>query len=672
MFPNNNDAFANNIAKYHGNFSQIFMSLPTEETIRQVTDLGNLQEACLSLVRVCEKERESKKQYRTTASLLKKELESLQLELGCLKEKNEVLVQCVAESQNNTPVSNDGNINQLKEQLDEKITIENDLKQQLEDLWNKMSENAKEITEKTDIIHTIKKDIQQLQEQNASLKSTLSQKDMVIQSLQVSSEKSGGNADDNSSSLHELINKLQQDITQKEETIQSLLKEKADLKDTLYEVNQMSQKDQQALADLLTFQEQVQSQALEINNLNFKITELNSLLQQKEEDNNTLISIIEANKEKAKERINKAQLTATQQIEQYQAEISALNQQFSDQKALLESQIHDLNEEKKKIREENKNKINKLRNLKKSQKAHINQLKQEIATKDSTISSLDIQVHDLKQQNSTMIAKIADFQKKQNDFVDFKDNTSDLQATIRQLKIDLQEANEELRQRETIKTDYLTIIADREASISNFKSQLQQSLKNEQQQQDKLARTQEELTRMTEKVAELSRGFADSQVDEITRLHKENSELLERLRNSGASTDLVQKNRKLSELLEKSNRMYIKLQEHTKKLEVQLGISNETHTTNMIINHIEIFNKDVKTSHKKKRSLPREPILVQNTYLKQVLLQFFTEEENARESLVPIILQLVGCTQEQIRAAMRQWERNSHLISKTSNIFGWF
>jgi hypothetical protein len=57
--------------KLSGN--RVAMSLPSPDIIKKVTDVGNLQEACLSLIHVCEREREAKRQYRQSATLLQQE-----------------------------------------------------------------------------------------------------------------------------------------------------------------------------------------------------------------------------------------------------------------------------------------------------------------------------------------------------------------------------------------------------------------------------------------------------------------------------------------------------------------------------------------------------------------------------------------------------------------------
>lgn len=57
-------------------------------------------------------------------------------------------------------------------------------------------------------------------------------------------------------------------------------------------------------------------------------------------------------------------------------------------------------------------------------------------------------------------------------------------------------------------------------------------------------------------------------------------------------------------------------------------------------------------------------------YIRKVLLQFFLQTGSPREQLIPIILQLVECSDTQIQQAQRCWASNTQVISKAFSIFG--
>jgi hypothetical protein len=61
---------------------------------------------------------------------------------------------------------------------------------------------------------------------------------------------------------------------------------------------------------------------------------------------------------------------------------------------------------------------------------------------------------------------------------------------------------------------------------------------------------------------------------------------------------------------------------------------------------------------------------VVNAYLRTTLVQFFAQDADRRGELVKLILELVGCTPQQVAAAQRQWTRSNQLIQKTTGFFG--
>jgi hypothetical protein len=46
------------------------------------------------------------------------------------------------------------------------------------------------------------------------------------------------------------------------------------------------------------------------------------------------------------------------------------------------------------------------------------------------------------------------------------------------------------------------------------------------------------------------------------------------------------------------------------------------------------------------------------------------EIEEEKSTLVPLILELVGCTRDQVSVVIRHWQRSQNLIVKTSGWFG--
>ena len=71
-----------------------------------------------------------------------------------------------------------------------------------------------------------------------------------------------------------------------------------------------------------------------------------------------------------------------------------------------------------------------------------------------------------------------------------------------------------------------------------------------------------------------------------------------------------------------------------------------------------------------KNAIDNTEVNTMNTYLKRSLLQFFLQDDNKRETMIPMILELVGCNPQQISTAQRQWKRSKQLFAKTSGWFG--
>jgi hypothetical protein len=56
-------------------------------------------------------------------------------------------------------------------------------------------------------------------------------------------------------------------------------------------------------------------------------------------------------------------------------------------------------------------------------------------------------------------------------------------------------------------------------------------------------------------------------------------------------------------------------------------------------------------------------------YLKRALLQFFLQGDAKRDHMIPVILQLVGASPDEIRTAQRHWTVSQHWITQTLDMF---
>jgi hypothetical protein len=112
-------------------------------------------------------------------------------------------------------------------------------------------------------------------------------------------------------------------------------------------------------------------------------------------------------------------------------------------------------------------------------------------------------------------------------------------------------------------------------------------------------------------------------------------------------------------MIERSNHLYIQLKDEYESLKQRMRRSAPlcTFARQPVFDYF----------HARKARQKKRPVgdveMAQGAYLRRVLLQFFTEDARNRASLIPVILQLVGCDGEQVSAALRQWERGSGLLS---------
>jgi chromosome segregation ATPase len=68
---------------------------------------------------------------------------------------------------------------------------------------------------------------------------------------------------------------------------------------------------------------------------------------------------------------------------------------------------------------------------------------------------------------------------------------------------------------------------------------------------------------------------------------------------------------------------------------------------------------------KARRAARVAPGNFQSPYLKKVLLQFFLQEASARDALIPVLLKLVECSDEEIQVALRKWNESFQMFSRS-------
>ena len=233
---------------------------------------------------------------------------------------------------------------------------------------------------------------------------------------------------------------------------------------------------------------------------------------------------------------------------------------------------------------------------------------------------------------------------------------------------------EELREKaeKPISDDVEKLINEKDEAINQLKSMLQRSVKSDQRNQEQIKSLQMENKELTEMLSKSGKN-EKAPVEDVAKLEMQISELEQRVSKSSASKELEQKNERLQMMLERSNRLYSQLDERYQELEKSL---QQKHFYAIVE---ETFCFEIKeqmnSAPKKKEKSPKNMKIEYEAViasLRKTLLQYFLCTDSNQVDLVPVILEIVGCTQEQVGAVTRSMESRKHLINKTGGFFGLF
>lgn len=384
-----------------------------------------------------------------------------------------------------------------------------------------------------------------------------------------------------------------------------------------------------------------------------QLAEKDAAIAQFENDRKILEGILESNKAKAKERIGKLKDTIDEMTESHRIEIDGLRTKVDE----LSKENEWLVSEKTRISDEGRDKLNKARTQKKNWKQKVVQIRAESDTQRQKIEELEIKLHDEQRENQAMIGKIADLEKKLQGVVDSNDRNNSLAQTIQKLNAELFD----MKQAQLGNEEFKAAIADRDTIIANLKEQVQKLMKMGEEKSTKITELRSEVCALTEKVAELSSG--DSAKLGLAQMEREKAMLEEKINRSQASEDLKRKNQQLQEMIERSNALYVQVKEENRELRSRL--KGQKRVTFSMISDVVFDLKEVQMSAASKKKAKK---LAQTAYLERVLRQFFTEDEGNRAALVPVILRLINCNNEQIEIVKRQWERTTNPFHR---LLGW-
>lgn len=274
-------------------------------------------------------------------------------------------------------------------------------------------------------------------------------------------------------------------------------------------------------------------------------------------------------------------------------------------------------------------------------------------------------------------------------------------------------------------------IAQKEAKVAKLKSLLTKSMRSDKRREQQIETLQIDLTDRDRHIQALENNikemnsFSTQQQERINKLEEELNELNHRLQ-SGVGSEAAQKrNERMKQMLERSNVLYAELQtkyqkacsdleeektKHINKLNnrqpqriivlkdseaitlnddgtYEMGpfLSAESYPSNVSIQDLR-NNPNANNTRGNLRSIStpqfnqhsttfpstenqaKQPLL--KVYLKRVLLEFFIGDSATQLRLIPIILQLLECSYDQIVAAQRSYAEGRQIISKATSALG--
>jgi hypothetical protein len=246
-------------------------------------------------------------------------------------------------------------------------------------------------------------------------------------------------------------------------------------------------------------------------------------------------------------------------------------------------------------------------------------------------------------------------------------------------------------------------LAAKEAKVVKLKNLLTRSMRADKRREQQIESLQIDLDDRDRHIQSLNQeleekaAFTARQTARIEQLELELTEMSNRLQ-SGAGSDAAQRRtERVNQLLERSNGLYAEL--HTRYQQVCADLEAErrrqaapgrperavivSDDEAIILCDNSTFRKCLAAQVPKgvatqdcrlKATRAREPAGVGESllkvYLKGVLLEFFIGDSSTQNGLIPVILQLLECTPEQITAAQRGFAEGRQIIAKAAAALG--
>ena len=224
------------------------------------------------------------------------------------------------------------------------------------------------------------------------------------------------------------------------------------------------------------------------------------------------------------------------------------------------------------------------------------------------------------------------------------------------------------QQAEPISKDVEKAMLEKDQSILKLRGMIQKFVKSDQAKQQQIEEQQREIQRL---VASITQGSPvvsrEGSLEEVARLEREVESLKAQLTKSQASQHLERRCEKLSAMLDTSNQLYAELNGKYEAL-----VRSRPKTLSM--SPCECTELKAKSSEhgKASHSGEVEELHAMLASLRKTILQYFLTDLTNQENLIPVILELVGCTKEQIQAAASKFKSNQQFVNRAGSFLGLF
>lgn len=468
----------------------------------------------------------------------------------------------------------------------------------------------------------------QLKQLNAQLVEQLNilrqESDNLKQSI-VSNDSESKSLEQTCAALQEKCSNMENEFSQKMESAKSHMQNlvnQCQAKESI--INELQIKNAQAQSEISTLKQQLKNLPIAMSPELKAIEEAQEQIRQEKEKNDQIRETLM----KFRDNLRKEQAKAEQEMMQFRQEkvkFEDLVRQEKEKKFDIEQGMKELKQQKNevlKLKAEQEEEIKTLSSLRDATEAEERKLER---TKEE-FGDIDEQYQNLQAKIQEYHRNLAEFNENNRKFQKDKYEAAKILQTREKLQADL----------EVYEKEYMEFQSKR-AIFNTEYEEFELSMRKNKEDTEKLNAMKEQLEQTENKVKDKL-----SIINEKERL----------LANFEKEKESIEQQRKLHSSLNEAKAQIKKLSSQNLILDKQM--KEALHK----IKALKLVRKTLKLHIRSLKSEANPQ--VQSPYLKKVILQFFTQDSSTRETLAPIILNLIGCDNQELNLAMRSWTGNKN------------